>query len=100
MTPAEKEKIIAENRLFIRQHVRQKFPKFMKSFDELCSAAEAAVWLDLDKYIPEKGSIDLKMAMVDPESDIFRVCETYPLLISSILLTSCCNSSLKSDKSS
>ena len=62
MTPAEKEKIIAENRPFIRQHVRQKFPKFMKSFDELCSAAEAAVWLDLDKYIPEKGSITTFMS--------------------------------------
>ena len=47
MTPAEKEKIITENRPFIRQHVKQKFPKFMKIYDELCSAAEAAVWLEL-----------------------------------------------------
>ena len=31
MTPAEKEKIITENRPFIRQHVKQKFPKFMKT---------------------------------------------------------------------
>ena len=37
MTPAEKEKIITENRPFIRQHVKQKFPKFMKNYDELCS---------------------------------------------------------------
>ena len=53
MTPAEKEKIITENRPFIRQHVKQKFPKFMKNYDELCSAAEAAVWLELEKYLPE-----------------------------------------------
>ena len=35
MTPAEKEKIITENRPFIRQHVKQKFPKFMKTAERL-----------------------------------------------------------------
>ena len=29
----------------------------MKNYDELCSAAEAAVWLELEKYLPEKGTI-------------------------------------------
>lgn len=62
MTPAEKEKIITENRPFIRQHVKQKFPKFMKNYDELCSAAEAAVWLELEKYLPEKGTITTFMS--------------------------------------
>ena len=62
MTPAEKEKIITENRPFIRQHVKQKFPKFMKIYDELCSAAEAAVWLELEKYLPEKGTITTFMS--------------------------------------
>lgn len=62
MTPAEKEKIITENRPFIRQHVKQKFPKFMKISDELYSAAEAAVWLELEKYLPEKGTITTFMS--------------------------------------
>lgn len=64
MTPAEKEKIITENRPFIRQHVKQKFPKFMKNYDELCSAAEAAVWLELEKYLPEKAPLLLLCPLV------------------------------------
>ena len=34
----------------------------MKNYDELCSAAEAVVWLELEKYLPEKGTITTFMS--------------------------------------